>query len=103
MKYHELTAAQKKKAQGILQRLHSEGVLESVSQVAVHFDNACAWDAGTITLATLLDRTGWTRTAPVETIHRAELPAGVLRHVRTVLAAEGSTASKEALELLPEV
>jgi hypothetical protein len=103
MKYNELTSAQKRKAQGILQRLQGEGVMESVSQVAVHFDDACAWDAGTITMATLLDRTGWTRTAPVETIHRAELPANVLRHVRTVLTADGSAGSKEALELLPEV
>lgn len=61
------------------------------------------WEAKAITLATLLDRTGWTRSAPVEKIHRAELPAGVLRHVRAVLAADGSAQSTEALELLPEV
>ena len=103
MKYHELTSGQKRKAQFILQRLQGEGVRESVSQVAAHFEDACDWDAGTITMATLLDRTGWTRTAPVESIHRAELPAGVLRHVRSVLAADGSAKSKEALELLPEV
>jgi hypothetical protein len=103
MRYNELTTAQKRKAQSILDRLRAEGVMESVSQVAAHFDVACAWDAGTITMATLLDRTEWTRTAPVETIHRAELPAGVLRHVRAVLTADGSAASKEALELLPEV
>ncbi|MER5638132.1 hypothetical protein ABT095_14385 [Kitasatospora sp. NPDC002227] len=103
MRYHELTTAQKRKAQGIVERLRVEGVGESVSQVAAYFDDACAWDAGDITLATLLDRAGWKRTAPVQTIHRAELPAGVLRHVRAVLAADGSLASKEALELLPEV
>ncbi|MFB6881434.1 hypothetical protein ACFCY8_11440 [Streptomyces noursei] len=55
------------------------------------------------TVATLLDHTGWTPSTPVETIHRAELPAGVLRHVRAVLSADGSAESTEALELLPEV
>ena len=103
MRYDQLTRGQKQEAQGILQRLRGEGVETSVSQVAVHFDDACAWDAKAITLATLLDRTGWTRSAPVETIHRAELPAGVLRHVRAVLGADGSVQSVEALELLPEV
>ncbi|MFE5847912.1 hypothetical protein ACFQ7N_40450 [Streptomyces niveus] len=103
MRFDQLTRAQKQKAQGVLQRLRAEGVETSVSQVGKYFDDACEWDAGTITMATLLDRTGWTRSAPVETIHRAELPAGVLRHVRAVLSADGTAESAEALELLPEV
>ncbi|WP_435137334.1 hypothetical protein [Actinacidiphila sp. bgisy144] len=103
MKYPDLSSAQKRKAQAMLQRLHGEGVMETVSQVATYFDDVCEWDSGSITMATLLDRTGWRRTAPVETVHKAELPAGVMRHVRAVLAAEGSSASAEALELLPEV
>lgn len=103
MRYDELTRSQKQEAQSILQRLQAEGVETSVSQVAKYFDDACEWDSKAITTATLLDRTGWTRSAPVETIHRAELPAGVLRHVRAVLVADGSRESREALELLPEV
>ncbi|MFJ4700460.1 hypothetical protein ACIP5N_22225 [Streptomyces sp. NPDC088768] len=103
MRYDQLSRQQKQRVQSIFQRLQSEGVETSVSQVSVHFDHAVEWDGGSITLATLLDRTGWTRGVPVETIHRAELPAGVLCHVRAVLSADGSAKSREALELLPEV
>lgn len=102
MRYDQLTRFQKQDAQRTLDRLRAEGVITSVSQVAAHFDDASDWAAGAITLATLLDRTRWERTAPVESVHTAELPAGILRHVRKVLAADGSPDSLEALELLPE-
>ncbi|MFJ1757264.1 hypothetical protein [Kitasatospora sp. NPDC088134] len=97
-----MTSIQRRKAQGMREGLQSVDVFQTVSQIARHFDEACDWDEGAITLATLLDRTGWSRAEPVETVHRAELPAGVLRHVRAVLAADGSAGSKEALGLLPE-
>ncbi|SDT83357.1 hypothetical protein SAMN05216371_8178 [Streptomyces sp. TLI_053] len=51
--------------------------------------SAGARDTGTIAPTTLSESTGRTRTGPAGTIHRAEPPAGVLRHVPAVPVAGG--------------
>lgn len=102
MDWQRMSGSQKEQAQRWLMALQQDGVVTSVSQVAKFYDAVQDWDSGVITLATLLDQTRWETTALVDRIHRADLPTGVLRHIRTVLAGEGSEASAEALKLLPE-
>ncbi|MFF7198286.1 hypothetical protein ACFZAM_31825 [Streptomyces sp. NPDC008079] len=99
-----MTRANKADAQRILEALRKEGVSVSVDQVAKEFDDARDWRRGAISLAALCDRTGWGMPDPTqvkESLHTASLPTGVLRHIREVLAADGTDASREALELLP--
>jgi hypothetical protein len=105
MSWNELSLAQQKAARNIQQKLYQAGVETSVSQVAKHLTDAFEWNDKFINLATLCDRTGWSMPDPTverEGIHSMRLPTGLLRHVRAVLAEEGSAASLEALELLPE-
>lgn len=105
MSWEKLSSRQKSYAQKVKGKLFQAGVDTSVSQVAKYYDDACEWDSNSITLATLCDRTGWTMPDPTverESIHSMQLPTALLRHVRQVLAKEGSKTSREALELLPE-
>lgn len=97
-----MSRAEKVRAQDWLEKLRKEGVVTSVTQVGKYYEEVENWSNGSITRATLCDRTGWTVEAPAERIHRAELPTGILRHVRAVLERDSSEASKEALLLLPQ-
>lgn len=105
MSWEKLSTGQKSYARTIQGKLHKAGVETSISQVAKYLDDAGEWDREEINLATLCDRTGWSMPDPTverESIHSMQLPTALLRHVREVLAKEGSKTSLEALELLPE-
>lgn len=74
MQWNKMTKTQQNAARRISDKLNAGGVVDATrSQVARHFDDAAAWERGTITLAALCETAGWTAPASEETAERDEL------------------------------
>ncbi len=61
VKWQEMSRDQQRQARRITEKLWSAGVKSATaSSVARHLEDAQDWQAGTLTLAELCNRTGWT-------------------------------------------